>query len=117
MVILADDSANAWDPIVSERLNWRWQSKQFHLDTPINLGAFRIEFETSDLDDPSQGDTYYSDYNETLFPLVPSGVAGSVNDKKGLATLNSSPLGGSPAANTGLVAGWLEPETICGRKS
>lgn len=108
VLVLANDIAWDWDPSVSDRLNWRWQSGQIQVPTPINLGAVRIQFDaTADAD--VGADTKYSDYNTSLFSAVPTGTAGQTN-AKGLAPLNSSPLGGSPAANTGLVAGWLDPE-------
>jgi hypothetical protein len=113
VLILHTNSAWDWDPTTTsnERLNWRWQSKKYQLPAPVNLGAFRIQFETPDPNEEIISDSYYADYNTALFAAVPSGTAGQT-DSKGLAPLNSSPLGGSPANQTGNVSGWSEAENL-----
>lgn len=110
VLVLKDDTAWDWDPAISSRLSWRWQTGQLQLPEPVNLGAFRIQFESQDTVDP-EDDTIYADYNTALFAAVPTGTGGTPTDAAGLAPINSSPVGGSPAANTGLVAGWTYPET------
>ena len=112
VLLLQDDRAWEWDPVGSERLSWRWQSKTIQTPEPMNFGAFRLNFNvgSEDVSDDIQG--YYGVYNAALFAAVPSGdTTPPLEQKRGLNTLNGGALGGTPAQARGLVADWTEPET------
>jgi hypothetical protein len=80
VLILSNDRAQNWDPISSERLQWRWQSKQYQFDEPLNFGAVRLNFKTGADDITEDIGAYYGAYNISLFAAVPSGQAPSVGD-------------------------------------
>ncbi len=111
VLLLANNRAMEWDPAISERLNWRWQSKQYQFPEPLNFGACRLNFKvgTEDLTDDTSA--YYGVYDAALFAAVPAGVAGSPDYNPGLSTLNGGALGGSPAQADGLVVDWTEAES------
>jgi hypothetical protein len=85
-----------WDPETSERLFWRWKSKEYHFPKPINFGAAKIKFSTAS--DDTSGDTiaYYGSYNSLRFAAGP------------LSTLNGHALCGVQGKDQ--VASWTEPE-------
>lgn len=112
VLVLANNHAWEWDPTGSERLSWRWQSKLIQTPTPLNFGAFRLNFKTGSEDVTADITTYYGAYNTALFTAVPSGTTTPpLEQKRGLNTLNGHCLGGIPAQARGLVADWVEPET------
>lgn len=94
--LIYQDRAWEWDPEESERLYWRWKSKEFHLPTPINFGALKIKFNDEDDDVTQDIFDYYGPYNEARFAV------GTLN------TLNGHALGG--VERKGMVPGWTEPE-------
>lgn len=106
VLILKDDHVWDWDPSGTLTTSWRWQSKEFQLPEPVNFGAAKLSFVsgtegvTTDLE---------TEYNDELFPLVPSGSAGTI-ERRGLNTLNGHALGGSPAQASGLVTAPFETE-------
>ncbi len=111
VLLLQNNLAMLWDPSASERLNWRWQSKQYQFPEPLNFGACRLNFKvgTEDLTDDTSA--YYGVYDTALFAAVPAGVAGDLDYNPGLSTLNGGALGGAPAQADGLVSSWPEAET------
>ena len=112
VLVLINDRAWEWDPLGSERLPWRWQSKMIQVPNPMNFGAFRLNMNVDDEDVSFDVLAYYGEYNTSLMAAVPSGAGNPADvDQAGLNTLNGSPLGGSPAQALGLVASWTEPET------
>jgi len=94
--IIYEDRVWEWDPESSERLYWRWKSKEFHLPKPLNFGALKIKFNDEDEDVTTDILTYYLPYNEARFAVGP------------LNTLNGHVLGG--VQTKGQVPGWTEPE-------
>lgn len=94
--LIYEDRVWEWDPEDSERLYWRWKSKEFHLPKPVNFGALKIKFNDEDEDVEEDVLEYYMPYNEARFAVGP------------LNTLNGHALCG--VQNTGQVPGWTEPE-------
>lgn len=94
--LIYEDRVWEWDPEESERLYWRWKSKEFHLPKPINFGALKIKFNDEDEDVESDVLEYYMPYNEARFAVGP------------LNTLNGHALCG--VQNKGQVPSWTEPE-------
>lgn len=86
-----------WDPEGSERLFWRWKSKVFQTQKPVNFGAIRLNFDDGENDVTDDILGYYAPYNEDRFAAGP------------LSTLGGHCLCG-PAQGVGLVPGWTEPE-------
>lgn len=97
VLILSQGRVWDWDPEGAERLFWRWKSKVFQTQKPVNFGAIRINFEASQNDVTNDILTYYQPYNTSRF------AARAIN------TLGGHCLCG-PAQGTGLVLGWTEPE-------
>ena len=98
--LLSNDRYAEWDPENSLRLNWRWKSRVMHFPKPINFGAVRIMAELGGSSAAFPVETILRPYNAALF-LAISGLPGQ---GARLNTLNSVPLGGSPAQGAGLVA-------------
>jgi hypothetical protein len=94
--LIYEDRVWEWDPEDSERLYWRWKSKEFHLPKPVNFGALKIKFNDEDEDVEEDVLDYYMPYNEARFAVGP------------LNTLNGHALCG--VQNTGQVPSWTEPE-------
>jgi hypothetical protein len=94
--LIYQDRVWEWDPEDSERLYWRWKSKEFHLPKPVNFGAMKIKFDDQDVDVSADVLSYYQPYNTARF------VAGTLN------TLNGHVLHG--VQKKGLVPSWTEPE-------
>lgn len=94
--LIYEDRVWEWDPEESERLYWRWKSKEFHLPKPVNFGALKIKFNDEDADVESDVLEYYVPYNEARFAVGP------------LNTLNGHALCG--VQNKGQVPNWTEPE-------
>jgi len=80
VLILSNDRAQNWDPVNSERLQWRWQSKTYQFPEPLNFGAVRLNFKTGDEDVTGDIGAYYGAYNVELFAAVPSGSAPVAGD-------------------------------------
>ncbi len=105
--VLSNDRLWEWDAeTTDQRLQWTWVSKMFHFPKPMNFGAARLHMITGDTDFTDEITAKYAPYNTALFTAINSqpGALARLN------TLNGQPLGGSPAPNTGLVAGWEETE-------
>jgi len=111
VLILQNNRAMEWDPTVSERLNWRWQSKIYQFKEPLNFGACKLDFLAGVEDNTDDTSAYYGAYDTALFAAVPDGVAGDLDYNPGLSTLNGGALGGAPAQADGLVPAWAEAET------
>jgi hypothetical protein len=94
--LIYEDRVWEWDPEESERLYWRWKSKEFHLPKPVNFGALKIKFNDEDEDVESDVLEYYMPYNEARFAVGP------------LNTLNGHALCG--VQNKDQVPSWTEPE-------
>lgn len=100
--IIRQDRAWDWDPESSERLYWRWKSKEFHLPKPVNFGAVKIKFDTSENDVSTDVLGYYGPYNAARFALgFPPGL-GTLGGH-GLDMVQGTSFGAS-------VPGWTEPE-------
>ena len=97
VMLLMQNRVWDWDPEGSERLFWRWKSKVFQTQKPVNFGAIRLNFDDGENDVSDDILTYYFPYNEDRF------AAGPLN------TLGGHCLCG-PAQGVGLVPGWTEPE-------
>lgn len=95
--LLMQDRAWEWDPVGSERLFWRWRSKEYHFPKPVNFGAVKIKMDLNDINVSADVTAYYRPYNEARF------AAGTLN------TLNGHALLGVQGA--GQVPNWTEPET------
>lgn len=85
-----------WDPETSERLFWRWKSKEYHFPKPLNFGAAKIKFSTASDDTTADTVAYYGSYNTLRFAAGP------------LSTLNGHALNG--VQGMGQVPSWTEPE-------
>ncbi len=94
--LIYSDRVWEWDPESSERIYWRWKSKEYHLPKPVNFGALKIKFDDSDDDVSADIIEYYRPYNQDRFAV------GSLN------TLNGHALCG--VEREGQVPGWTEPE-------
>lgn len=94
--LIRSDRAFDWDPETSERLNWRWKSKEYHFPKPMNFGALKIKFDTGVNDVTVDVFGYYGEYNEDRFAVGP------------LDTINGHVLHGVQGA--GQVPSWTEPE-------
>lgn len=86
-----------WDPEGTERLFWRWKSKEFHFPRPLNFGAARLSFDTAENDVEAFVLSYYQAYNNERFNAGPLGTIG------GHAINHES-------QDPGQVPGWTEPE-------
>ena len=80
VLLLRQDRAMEWDPSVSERLNWRWQSKLYHFPEPLNFGAIRLHFKGGSEDQSGDVGAHFGQYNRDLFTAVPSGGAPVAGD-------------------------------------
>jgi len=85
-----------WDPETSERMFWRWKSKQFHVNKPLNFGAVKLKFDDTSNDVATDIQGYYGPYNTARF------AADTLN------TIGGHVLDG--VQNIGLVPSWTEPE-------
>jgi hypothetical protein len=85
-----------WDPETSERMFWRWKSKQFHVNKPLNFGAVKLKFDDTSNDVATDIQGYYGPYNTARF------AADTLN------TIGGHVLDG--VQNVGLVPSWTEPE-------
>lgn len=94
--LIYGDRVWEWDPETSERLYWRWKSKEFHLPKPLNFGALKIKFNDEDGDVSADVEAYYGPYNEARFAAGP------------LGTINGHVING--VQGKGNVPGWTEPE-------
>lgn len=94
--LIYEDRVWEWDPETSERLYWRWKSKEFHLPKPVNFGALKIKFNDEDADVEADVLEYYMPYNTARFAVGP------------LNTLNGHVLCG--VQSKGQVPSWTEPE-------
>jgi hypothetical protein len=94
--LIYEDRVWEWDPESSERLYWRWKSKEFHLPKPLNFGALKIKFNDEDEDVTADILTYYLPYNTARFAVGP------------LNTLGGHALCG--VQSKGQVPSWTEPE-------
>lgn len=94
--LIYSDRVWEWDPEASERLYWRWKSKEFHLPKPTNFGALKIKFNDEDEDVSADVEEYYGPYNVARFAAGP------------LGTINGHAING--VQGKGQVAGWTEPE-------
>jgi hypothetical protein len=94
--LIRADRAWDWDPEEVERLFWRWKSKEYHFPKPVNFGAVKIKFDTSDIDVANDIIDFYGNYNTLRFAEGP------------LGTLGGHALGGVQGA--GLVDSWPEAE-------
>jgi hypothetical protein len=90
------DRAWQWDPEETERLFWRWKSKEFHLPKWVNFGAARIKFDSDGVDISARILAYYKPYNDARFAAGP------------LAPMNGHAIGG--VQGKGQVPSWTEPE-------
>lgn len=102
VLILKDNRAFNWDPPGAIRLFYQWKSKLFQLAKPINLGAFKVSFDTEQ-DDVSQ-DTLATllPYNQDRFSV------GTLNTLGGHA-INSVQNPGQLDGTSGLI-NWLDGE-------
>lgn len=106
--LIANNRIYEWDgENTNQRMTWTWKSKLYQVPKPLNFGAARLHFITGSLDFSDEISAKYTPYNQALFTAINSEPGAGAR----LNTLNGQVLGGSPAANTGLVAGWDEPET------
>lgn len=106
--LIANNRIYEWDgESTNQRMTWTWKSKLYQVPKPLNFGAARLHFITGSLDFSDEISAKYAPYNQALFTAINSEPGAGAR----LNTLNGQVLGGSPAANTGLVAGWDEPET------
>lgn len=96
VTIIRQDRAWEWDPETSERLYWRWKSKEFHFPKPLNFGAVKIKFDTTENDVTQDVFGYYGPYNDARF------AAGPLNTIRGHAIRG--------VQGTGQVPSWTEPE-------
>lgn len=94
--LLMQDRAWEWDPTDTERLFWRWKSKEFHFPQPVNFGAVKIKFDGVVNDVSASVTVYYRPYNEARF------AAGTLN------TINGHAIHG--VQGKGQVPGWTEAE-------
>lgn len=94
--LIYQDRLWEWDPETSERMFWRWKSKEFHVNKPLNFGAVKIKFDDTDNDVSIDVQGYYGPYNTARF------AAGTLN------TIGGHAIDG--VENTGLVPDWTEPE-------
>jgi hypothetical protein len=99
VLILSQNRVWDWDPEGVERLFWRWKSKVFQSQKPVNFGAIRLNFDDGENDVSDDILTYYLPYNQARFAVFPPG----------LGELGGHCLCG-PAQGVGLVPGWTEPE-------
>lgn len=105
--LLYNDRLWEWDSEdTQQRLSWTWVSKMYQFPKPMNFGAARLHMITGDTDFTDEITAKYAPYNTALFTAINSqpGALARLN------TLNGQPLGGSPAPNQDLVAGWEDPE-------
>lgn len=95
--IIDQDRLWDWDPEGSERLFWRWKSKEFQFPRPLNFGAARLSFDTAKGDAEEFVADYYKGYNEDRLEAGPLSTIGghAINYK---------------AQDPGQVDGWTEPE-------
>lgn len=106
--LLANDRIYEWDSeTTKQRMPWSWKSKLYQTPKPINFGAARLQFITGGVDYSEEILAKYGPYNTALMTAIGT-QPGSLSR---LNTINGQVLGGSPAKNTGLVAGWSDPET------
>lgn len=61
--IISANQARLWDPPTSIPYSYTWQSKQFDLPNPVNMGAFRIKFAAQPVSISSSQLTDYTTFN------------------------------------------------------
>lgn len=95
--IIRDDRIYDWDPETSLTMYWRWKSKAFYFQRPLNFGALIAQFNGVAEDTGDDISELYGPYNTERFA------------EGDLSTLGGSVLGGG-AQDPGTVAYWGEPE-------
>lgn len=79
--LVRDNRALLWDEESTKPIYWTWRSKEFQYKKPINMGAYKIKFDTSDQDISTDILDYYGGYNTGRFalgPLAPIGGDGEI---------------------------------------
>lgn len=92
--IISDDRVWEWDPLLTDRIFYRWKSKEFHFQKPLNFGAAILK---SDSVAVAVDTDIFEAYNTARF------AAGPLSVLNGSAILAGTQDGGS-------VPTWLEPE-------
>jgi len=106
--LLSNDRIWEWDSESTEqRMQWTWKSRLMQTPKPVNFGAARLHFITGAVDFSDEITAKYAPYNQSFA----TAIAAQPGSLARFNTLNGQVLGGSPANNTGLVAGWDEAET------
>lgn len=107
VALLSKDRIWEWDSeSTTQRMPWRWQSKMYQTPKPLNFGAARLQFITGGVEFGYEIRAKYLPYNTSLM----TAIASQPGSLARLNTINGQVLGGSPAWNTGLVAGWSDAE-------
>lgn len=109
--LIIGDRVYDWDPESSERLWWRWRSKEFHLPKHMNFGAVKIKFDTAADNVAADVTEFYGGYNTERFadgplnvlaghplarPEVTYDMYGDVISYDPLIPQYRGPLGGGP---------------------
>jgi len=76
-----------FDAGIGSRIDYSWKSKEYHLSTPLNLGAAKVDF-VSEMSE--------ADYAQALaeFQAAKAANAALVTGYRGVGALNALPIGG-----------------------
>lgn len=93
--IISRDVVFQWNPEVTSPLNYTWKSKVFELPTPVNMGAYRLQYK-----DVITGMDYdpgfdFTPYNTSRFDATDINTETPTLATKPLNTLNLYPINGT----------------------
>ena len=69
--LVTNNQIQLWDPLNTTPLEYTWQSKQFDLPKPVNMGAMRLKFNSGTIAVSPEQLALYTQYNEMRFAVPP----------------------------------------------
>ena len=102
--IVSRDVVSLWNPTSTTPLSYTWKSKVFELPRPVNMGAYRLQYQDVITDEDYMPGFDYTDYNTSRFSASTIEVQRTTPDitTAPLNTLNLAPLNGV-RAETGVT--------------
>lgn len=113
--LVQNNQVRLWDPPTTIPYEYTWQSKQFDLPKPVNMGAFRLKFNGGSFNLSPEELSDYTTFNDWMIVKTNSGPAGlnAINSQQINGTRqytvpgypafqNRIPIGGSQLFDIGL---------------
>ena len=92
--IVARDVVSLWNPKTTIPLGYTWKSKVFELPFPVNMGAYRLQYEDVINDDDLVSGVDYTAYNTSRFTATTIETETPALTTNPLNTLNLYPING-----------------------